>query len=538
MAGRNRGNHGADQRKIREQLDHAQAIYRDDPQGAIALATDALHGSEALDWSHGVAHALLVTSAAKHVLSDYATAIAQANRALQIFDELADTAGRATAYHRLAGLRLELGQHDEAEEAALLALRLRRRAGDGVRIADTLAILARLQHQQAHFSRALEYSLESLETARASSSVRGEAVALTLLGSIYEDLRYTDLAGQYFQDALHTWNQLNDRAGLAGSHYLLGRHALRGGHRRNARTHLTRALDLYEQLNERLGQIRVLVDLAELDGDQITVERSLKRALDLSESIRHPSTQAEVLVAMARLSSASQLEKLAMTSKAIRAGTASKNRKALASALELRAAAYEAVGDHKKANAALRSYLALRLELSAEENSVQLRALETRRQLEAIKTEAEMYRMRAEDLALTVTQKEKHVSLLGLHLAQKQAFLAQLRRYLAGNRTSQEIAKLIGRLEKEVDDETGWQMFEEEFDHLNGGFSKTLAAKFPTLTPTELRICSMLRAGLSSKRIGGMLHTSPSTIDTHRKHIRKKLGLENRANLTAYLTSL
>jgi len=56
------------------------------------------------------------------------------------------------------------------------------------------------------------------------------------------------------------------------------------------------------------------------------------------------------------------------------------------------------------------------------------------------------------------------------------------------------------------------------------------------LTPRELRICEMIRSGLSSKQIAKVMGISPQTVLVHRKNIRKKLVLsKSRQNLASFL---
>jgi len=56
------------------------------------------------------------------------------------------------------------------------------------------------------------------------------------------------------------------------------------------------------------------------------------------------------------------------------------------------------------------------------------------------------------------------------------------------------------------------------------------------LTPRELRICEMIRSGLSSKQIARVMGISPQTVLVHRKNIRKKLNLaQSPQNLASYL---
>lgn len=45
------------------------------------------------------------------------------------------------------------------------------------------------------------------------------------------------------------------------------------------------------------------------------------------------------------------------------------------------------------------------------------------------------------------------------------------------------------------------------------------------LTPTEMEVCQYIQSGLSSKEIAELMHSSFDTIQTHRKNIRKKMGL-------------
>lgn len=59
-----------------------------------------------------------------------------------------------------------------------------------------------------------------------------------------------------------------------------------------------------------------------------------------------------------------------------------------------------------------------------------------------------------------------------------------------------------------------------------------------SLSFSELRIASLIKNGLTTEEIAKHLHISPSTIKTHRKNIRRKLGINNRQqNLRNYLDS-
>ena len=68
-------------------------------------------------------------------------------------------------------------------------------------------------------------------------------------------------------------------------------------------------------------------------------------------------------------------------------------------------------------------------------------------------------------------------------------------------------------------------------------FMKTL--QLHNLTPTESKVSSLIKAGKTTKEIAAILGVASSSIDTHRKNIRKRFGLSNMpVNLATYLRSL
>ncbi len=55
-----------------------------------------------------------------------------------------------------------------------------------------------------------------------------------------------------------------------------------------------------------------------------------------------------------------------------------------------------------------------------------------------------------------------------------------------------------------------------------------------TLTPRENEILELIGQGKTSKQIAGTLNLSVFTVNNHRKHICRKLGLHSTAQLVAY----
>jgi DNA-binding CsgD family transcriptional regulator len=77
--------------------------------------------------------------------------------------------------------------------------------------------------------------------------------------------------------------------------------------------------------------------------------------------------------------------------------------------------------------------------------------------------------------------------------------------------------------------------FEVMFKQMHGGFSEQLLAICPAFSRSELQVCALLRLNLASKDIARIANLSLATIDVTRHHIRKKLGLDPKENLSSYL---
>ncbi len=77
---------------------------------------------------------------------------------------------------------------------------------------------------------------------------------------------------------------------------------------------------------------------------------------------------------------------------------------------------------------------------------------------------------------------------------------------------------------------------QEALDQITSPFTRQLSRQFTSLTPTELKICTFIRNGLGVKQIAEIDHLSAQTVATHRRNIRRKLGIAHqKSNLVTYL---
>jgi PAS domain S-box-containing protein len=83
------------------------------------------------------------------------------------------------------------------------------------------------------------------------------------------------------------------------------------------------------------------------------------------------------------------------------------------------------------------------------------------------------------------------------------------------------------------------QVLERNLKELTTSFGLKITDKKNRLTSKEIELCNMIKSGLSSKDISGLLNISSLTVSKHRRNIRKKLSICNKdVNLVSFLRSL
>jgi PAS domain S-box-containing protein len=82
-------------------------------------------------------------------------------------------------------------------------------------------------------------------------------------------------------------------------------------------------------------------------------------------------------------------------------------------------------------------------------------------------------------------------------------------------------------------------ILESTLNDICSPFTRALSETHRGLTPTEIQIANFIKEGRSTKEIAEIMNLSPRTIDTHRDHLRRKIGIKNKkANLRSHLLSL
>jgi DNA-binding CsgD family transcriptional regulator len=159
----------------------------------------------------------------------------------------------------------------------------------------------------------------------------------------------------------------------------------------------------------------------------------------------------------------------------------------------------------------------------------------TREQAEA-NAAAEIQRIKAE-------QTERELGNTTLQLLAQTELLRDLRtdllkiarRLPASESAARDLRDRVKRLPC---DSVNWERFDAQFKAVHPDFIRTLIERAPDLTPTEVRICTMLRMSLKSHEIASIFCVTERGVEFHRANIRRKLKLSKEEKLPLVLGTM
>lgn len=160
-------------------------------------------------------------------------------------------------------------------------------------------------------------------------------------------------------------------------------------------------------------------------------------------------------------------------------------------------------------------------------------------------SEKEIMHLRNESLKSKMKHKNKELANATLHLIQKNKTLTYLKDDLSNLTKSipsdkpekQSINNLLKKINKDLRNENGWELFNNYFDEVHQDFIERLRQNYSDLSPKELRLCAYLRMNISTKEIAPLMNISVRGVEISRYRLRKKLKLDYNTNLTDFIIS-
>ncbi len=188
----------------------------------------------------------------------------------------------------------------------------------------------------------------------------------------------------------------------------------------------------------------------------------------------------------------------------------------------------------------------LRIEVSKRKD--RLKHLQAYRQKEqeylrnALIDEKKIINLKNEKLRAEMIHRDKELANQTMDLIRKNQFLQNIKEELLKLKRpnndfvlNDKIISLIAKIDKDLDHNRQWEVFESAFDEVHEDFLNRIKNTYPNLTPKELRLCAYLRLNISSKEIAPLMNISVRGVEICRYRVRKKLDIDRETNMTSFI---
>jgi ligand-binding sensor domain-containing protein len=186
-----------------------------------------------------------------------------------------------------------------------------------------------------------------------------------------------------------------------------------------------------------------------------------------------------------------------------------------------------------------------RFDLHQQKHEEEQKRLSYLHSLELDRNEKEIMALKNNNLEAELNYKNKELATITMHLVERGRILLNIREELAANikklnqpdltHEFRSVFKLVSDTEKKDDD---WNHFAIYFDQVHNNFLSIMKARFPGLSPTDLKLCAYLRLNLTSKEIAQLMNISLKGVEISRYRVRKKLMLSTEINLYDFLIDI
>ena len=172
----------------------------------------------------------------------------------------------------------------------------------------------------------------------------------------------------------------------------------------------------------------------------------------------------------------------------------------------------------------------------------QERILQEKQEEERLHTEQNLIRLRNENLRNELSHKSSELANSTMSIIRKNAVLLDVKEEILKQKEelkqrypAKYLEKVIKLIDKSIDSQSDWEIFEQHFDRTHVDFFNRLKNDYPDLTPKDLRLCAYLKMNLTTKEIAPLLNISPRSIEVHRYRLRKKLDFSSSDNLNEFM---
>lgn len=533
--------------QIDQLLRKIDTLHTSHTDSALQLAINTLELSQKNNYQHGEVAAMNFLADIYWEKTDLKTALDYADKAKATALKLNDKKAYADALLIIGKIYTDLGDDKKSADLNYEALRIFDKLNDQEGTSRALNRIGYVYFEQGNFPKALEYCTQSLEIAREIDDQVGIARGLNNIAACYGVMGNLEQCEYYIRQALAISSRLGQKL-MTGIKILnLGLLLQDSKKYDSAYIYLQKAATIFTDQNNIPKLTSTYLSLSEY----FKVQKEFQKAHDYAnmawdEGVRHKLKKT-------KYDAAEQLHKIyLLQDDLVNAYKYSTLQYQMKDSLEgersmTRLSQLEMMYDFEKQQTTEKLS-----QQSREFTFILLLTLLISLSGLAIVVIVARHRIRAKNAIILQKQlendidsknKELTTNVMALMrknetLSEMAGKLMEIRDEAVKEETKFAIKKIASDLQKTTDDEI-WKEFEVRFMQVHHDFYQKLISRFPTLSPTEQRLCAFLRLNMTSKEISELTGQRTGTLEIARSRLRKKLGIANtHTNLVTFLSQI
>ncbi|MBK7985714.1 MAG: tetratricopeptide repeat protein [Ignavibacteria bacterium] len=485
----------------------------------------------------------------------YNEALEYYGRALTINTENNYWSNTAQNYNNIGNVHRVRGDFEMAKYYYKKAIEVSTKLGSQEVIAQNLENLGNAHYGLAEYSLALECYQKALEIRNAIGTEQKGSLYLNL-GNLHHALEDYYTALYYYHHALDDYKQFKRKSSVGDALANIGALYSLTGQYDMALDYLHQALESHINSGKKIGISNVFLNIGNIYRLQGMYEQAFE-TLQLAEPIIHEAgsvySRAMLLYIKAQLLAKKEYDNAnteiaeQLFNEALVLFATTHSRKEQYEVSCGLATLYKEQGRWKEAGELFEQCLELQRTVFSEKSQKDLTLFDLKQKVilaeqekKIAEHEAEIYRLRSVELFQKNALVQKELEATIEIIVQKNTLIKKINDtitdavHLSPQHSRQTLYDLLDSLEAPQLAETERSRLQAQIKTAYSNFIQKLEADYPSLSETELKVCTLLSMGLSSSKIAITFGVSQRTIEKHREHIRKKIGLHEQS-LTVFL---
>lgn len=489
------------------------------------------------------------------------------------YQQSGNTKGEAMSIQQMGEVLYQMGNYATAIEQLLVAEKMYRAQNDQEALATNINLLGTVYYYNQQPKLAASQFSEALRLFSLLKNDGGIAQTYAAIGHMYEKRKMYDSAFYYQQTALIYANKIGSIAAQAKIYENIGSIYEDRSQFDSAKFYFEKSLLLYQQNQDVLSSIEVINNLGDVYQKSGDYQRGLyyaKQAMLLAQQNK----------AMYQLQSAyrDMGQNFAMMQQHDSAYQYLEKSRALVQQIYAaengqQIALQQTMYDTEKKNAEItrlqadkkvtstiivaavlllivlsllgivafsRQKLKIKNEQSINETNQKI--FDTEKGL--MESELQRQQLQEENLQQQLEIKSSQLSSHILHLIQKNEVMEEIKTGLTEiihddkRDQKKQLRQLLQKINFSFSQDSYWEQFRLIFDQVHTSFFTNLTQQFPSLTASELKLLSLIKMNLSTGDIATLLGITQDSLRVNRYRLKKKLGLEQGASLTAFIQAM